>query len=132
MNIRTGYRLTLPREHSRSEDFQAFLHLIHDRYRGWHPVLLVDSDTSHTAQASRDVSVALGVTLLWLPKRSPHLNPMDHLWRYVKGSVLANRQYMAIDELVTHTLDALSRLTPQEALLKAGVLSPNSWLKAIL
>jgi len=22
--------------------------------------------------------------LLWLPKRSPHLNPMDHLWRHGK------------------------------------------------
>ena len=28
--------------------------------------------------------------LLWLPKRSPHLNPMDHLWRDVKQNVCAN------------------------------------------
>jgi hypothetical protein len=42
----------------------------------------------------------------------------------------ADRQHRSIDALVTHTMAYLSSLSPQQALRKAGVLSPNCWLKA--
>lgn len=132
VNLRTGTRLALPRERGRSDDFQALLQLIHHRYRGWRPVLLLDSDTSHTAAASQDLADCYDIDLEWLPKRSPQLNPMDHLWRAVKGDVLANYQYETLDEMVMHVLDYLDSLSPQETLRKAGMLSPDFWLSDII
>src|SRR5205085_7154715 len=46
LNLRTGSRLLLARERQRAADFQAFLRLVQDHYRGWHVALLLDEDPS--------------------------------------------------------------------------------------
>jgi transposase len=132
LNIRTGHRLRLVRKHQRGEDFAAMLELIHGGYRSWKVVLLLDEDRSHTAGASRALAAQHHIDLEWLPKRSPHLNPMDHLWRYPKGVALANRQEASIEDLVKHALRALDSLSNTDALTKAGLLSPTCWLRSIL
>ena len=64
-----------------------------------------------------------------LPKRSPHLNPMDHLWRHGKGVISANWQYDTIEALVQAFVTYLAGLSPRQALRKAGILSEDFWLK---
>jgi hypothetical protein len=130
MNLRTGTRLFLPREKGRSGDFQAFLGEVRSDYRGWHVALLLDEDPSHTAKAS--LRQAEGMTLLWLPKRSPKLNPMDTLWGQGKDVISANKQYATIDEQEDRFLAHLRSLRNQAALHTSGVLSKKFWLKAAL
>jgi DDE superfamily endonuclease len=130
MNLRTGTRLFVPREKGRSGDFQAFLGEVRSDYRGWHVALLLDEDPCHTAQVS--LRQAEGMTLLWLPKRSPKLNPMDTLWGQGKDVISANKQYTSIDEQVDRFLEHLRSLTNQEALHTSGVFSKKFWLKAAL
>ena len=55
---------------------------------------LLDEDPSHTAHGSKDLAAELGIRLIWLPKRCPELNGMDHLWGHGKDHILANRQYL--------------------------------------
>jgi transposase len=128
LNVATGTRLLLPREYQRAGDFQAFLRLLRGHYRGWGLVVVLDEDPSHTAKGSLRLARELGVTLWWLPKRSPELNPVDHLWRHGKGEICANRQYGSIDELVRRFSHYLMSLSAEEALRKAGVLSEDFWL----
>jgi transposase len=128
INIHTGHRLFSVRRHGRAADCVAFLAEIRRHYRGWHVALLLDEDSSHTAAASRARAAALGIELLWLPKRSPHLNPMDHLWRHAKQAVCANRQYESIEEEVQRFLGYLEGLTAGQALNKAGVFADDFWL----
>jgi hypothetical protein len=78
MNLRTGTRRRLPRLKGRAGDFQSFLEAIRWHYRGWPVAMWLDEDPSHTAKAS--LRLAEGMTLLWLPKRSPELNPRDTRW----------------------------------------------------
>lgn len=132
LNLRTGRILVLPRERQRSPDFCAFLREVRRCYRGHHVALLLDSDSSHTAQASQRLAAKLDISLLWLPTRAPHLNPMDHLWRDVKQNVCANRQDTSIDALVMRVLRHLQRLPPRAVLRKAGVLSRRFWLRSAL
>ena len=129
VNLETGHRLLLARRHGRGEDFRAFLEEVRRSYRGRHVALLLDEDSSHTAAASRAKAAALGVELLWLPKRSPHLNPMDHLWRHGKEVKLANHQYDSIDGQVEQFIGYLGGLSAAEALVKAGIWSKDFWLK---
>jgi hypothetical protein len=89
--------------------------------------LLLDEDPCHTAKAS--LREAEGMTLLWLPKRSPKLNPMDTLWGQGKDVISANKQYATIDEQVDRFLGHLRSLTNQEALHTSGALSKKFWLK---
>jgi DDE superfamily endonuclease len=132
MNLRTGTRLFLPRGHQRAVDFQAFLRLIHHGYRGWHVALLLDEDPSHTAAGSVDLAAHLDFELLWLPKRSPELNPMDTLWGQAKDAVSANLQYATIEDHVDAFIGHLQGLSAREALQTAGVLSKRFWLRSVL
>jgi hypothetical protein len=132
MNLRTGNRLFLTRQKQRGEDFRAFLDLIHDHYRGWHVALLLDEDPSHTAQGSKSLAERMKMTLLWLPKRAPSLNPMDTLWGQGKDEISANKQYATIGEQVDRFLGFLSGLTDHEALHTAGVFSKRFWLRRTL
>jgi transposase len=92
MNLRTGRRLFLAREHQRAADFQAFLRVVHHCYRGWHVALLLDEDPSHTAKGSVQLADRFDSDRLWLPKRSPQLNPLDTLWGQGKDVISADTQ----------------------------------------
>ncbi len=130
MNLPTGTRLFVPREKGRSVDFQAFAEEVRSAYRGWHVALLLDEDPCHTAKASQPQLA--GMTLLWLPKRSPKLNPMETLWGQGKDVVSANKQYTTIEEHVERFLDQVRGLSNQQALHTAGVLSRKFWLRGAL
>jgi DDE superfamily endonuclease len=132
MNLRTGRRLFLPREHQRAADFQAFLRVVHYYYRGWQVALLLDEDPSHTAKGSVQLAGWFEIDLLWLPKRSPQLNPMDTLWGQGKDIISADKQYTTIEEQVARFLGYLESLSPWEALHTAGVFSKDFWLKSVL
>ena len=130
MNLRTGSRLLVRREKGRSGDFQAFVGEVRSAYRGWHIAMLLDEDSCHTAQAS--LRAVEGMTLLWLPKRSPKSNPMEPLWGEGKDVISANKQYAGIQEQVDRFLRHLRGLSNKEALHKSGVLSKNFWLRGAL
>jgi len=132
MNLVTGSRLFLPREHQRAADFQAFLRVIHHHYRGWYVALLLDEDSSHTAKGSVELAGWFEIELIWLPKRSPKLNPLDTLWGQGKDAISANKQDATIDEQVDRFLRHLEGLSGSEALHTAGVLSRHYWLRKAL
>jgi transposase len=132
LNMVTGHRLFLARRRQRSEDFRAFLEVVRDHYRSWDVWLLLDEDPSHTAAATLACAADLGIELLWLPKRSPHLNPMDHLWRHGKEVKSANHQYDSIDQQAWQFIKYLSSLSRRETLTKAGVRSEDFWLKGVV
>jgi transposase len=128
----TGQLHLVARKTQRGEDFCAFLRHLRAQH---HPrqilVLLLDGDSSHTAKAPTALADDLGIVLLFLPKRCPHLNPVDHLWRSVKKDVCANRQYVDLDDEVDRVVNYLWALSPQEALTKSGILSPHFWLRSL-
>lgn len=132
INLRNSTRLLLAQRYQRADEFQEFLEMVHWYYRNWHVALLLDEDSSHTADESQILAEDLHIDLLWLPNRSPQLNPMDQLWRKAKDDTLGNYQYPSIDVQVKHFLDYIFKLSPRDTLLKAGVLSQKFWLKGAL
>lgn len=129
INILTGHRLFLARKRQKGEDFRAFLPLIRQSYRGWHVALLLDEDPSHTAADSQKLAAALGIRLIWLPKRCPELNGMDHLWGHGKDHLCANKQYEDIDQEASRFIRYLKGLPDHEALRQAGIISQDFWLR---
>lgn len=132
LNLRTGYRLFLPRERQRAVDFQAFLAEVHNSYRGWQVAMLLDEDPSHTAKGSVRLADDFDIELLWLPKRCPELNPMDTLWGQGKDIVCADKQYASLNEQVNRFIRYLGNLSALDALHTAGVHSEDFWLRAVL
>lgn len=132
MNLRTGHRVFLARQHQSAQDFQAFMREVRRHYGGRRIVMLLDADSSHTAAASRKLVRQLDIRMLWLPTRSPELNPMDTLWGQAKDVVCVNTQYADIDEQVDAFMTHLNSLSNREVLATSGVMSKHFWLKRSL
>lgn len=128
LNIRSGDVVLLITEEWVQETHQAFLRMIRAHWRGWHIVVFEDRGSPHTAEASQELAADWGMELRFLPRATPELNAMDHLWRHVKGCALANRETRSIDESADQACRYILDLSPRERLQKAGVLSGNFWL----
>lgn len=128
LQLRTGRMLFLEQTRKRAQEFQEFLDFIREHYHGWPVALLLDENPSHTDEATQSLAEDLDIQLLWLPKRSPQLNPLDQLWGHGKRAVCANYQHPAIEDQVYHFIKYYHELSPTDLLLKAGMLSPNFWL----
>ena len=66
--------------------------------RSAHAVLIMDRAGWHT---TAKLKVPRNITIILLPSRSPELNPMENIWRYMRQNWLANRvfeNYQAILE----------------------------------
>lgn len=132
LNLQTGRRITRISSHQRQNDFHAFLRQLRSGRGGKGPlVLLLDQHASHTARASVELARELNITLLWLPTQCPSLNPVEHLWRGLKTDIAANRQFPTIAEQLHHAEAWIQRLSPLQALRKAGLLAPKFWLHSV-
>ena len=47
-------------------------------------VLILDNFSSHTCEYTRERAAELGIELVFLPAGSPHLNPIESLWKSLK------------------------------------------------
>lgn len=129
INLRIGHRVVLRRATARQADHQAFLRLLHRRYRGRRLALLLDKAPCQTTAGSVALAGRLKMELVWLPKQWPELNAMDQLWKGLKKDISANRQYTDVDEQADYAEQWILALSNRRALHKAGILSPKFWLR---
>lgn len=128
LNIWSGAVLLLITDEWVQETHQYFLSMLRAYWRGWQIVLFEDRGSPHTAEESLEMAQTLGIELRFLPKATPELNAMDHLWRYVKGRVLADQPTSSIEASAYGACQAILHMPPHERLRKAGVLSGDFWL----
>ena len=128
VNISTGDLVLLITTEWVQETHQAFLHMIDAHWLGWKKILFEDRGSPHTATQSLATAHQLGIEVRLLPRATPELNAMDHLWRWVKGRGLANQPTRSIDESADQACHYLLAMNPHERLKKAGILSGNFWL----
>jgi hypothetical protein len=105
-------------------------HLRHLRslWRGWNLVPFLDRGSPHTAQASRALARRLGIGVRLLPTACPELNPLEGLWREIKGRAPSNEPTPDLDRSLRRALDHLQGMTGRQRLQTAGVLSGSFWL----
>ena len=108
--------------------FQEHLRHLRSLWRGWNLVLFLDRGSPHTAKASRALAAELGVEVRLLPTACPELNPLEGLWREIKGRVLSNEPTPDLDASLRRALDHLEGMTGRQRLGTAGVLSGAFWL----
>ncbi len=108
--------------------FQEHLRHLKSQWRGWNIVLFLDRGSPHRAKESLRLAKELGIELRWLPIACPELNPVEGLWRHLKGKALANRPTLWMEELMERACQYIQSLSPVERLRKAGILSGNFWL----
>jgi len=86
------------KEISQAVDSQAHAVLILDR-AGWH--------------VTPKLEVPDNITLLFLPPRSPELNPMENIWQFIRDNWLSNRIFASYEDIVDHCCEAWNKLVNQ-------------------
>jgi transposase len=140
LNVQTGELVQVVRERSRGDDIAALC----AELGAGHPfaqdpitapppsvsrLLVLDNAPPHHTHRARDAAAAAGLTLVYLPFRSPELNPIEDLWRALKAKVAANRCYPSVDELAARATAWLATLTATDRLRLTGLLSSKfDWL----
>jgi transposase len=129
LNVATGELVCVSRERGRGEDAAAGVAALASRRPEVPKLLIWDNAPSHHTRLVRDTAASAGITLGWLPFRSPELNPCEDLWRRLKAVVAANRAYPSVDELAARATTWLGDLTPTDVLRLAGLRSSKfDWL----
>ena len=128
LHLRSGNMVLLDQARKRTVEFLEFLDLVAWHYRGFPVAMLLDENSTHTSEESRSLAEDLDIQLMYLPVRSPHLNPLDQIWREGKQTVCANWQQTSIEDQVDYFKGYYQGLSPRERLVKAGMFSPNYWL----
>jgi transposase len=78
--------------------------------RGVNAVLLLDRAGWHT---TANLNVPKNITLIFLPSRSPELNPVEQIWQYIRANWLSNRVFDTYDEIIDAACDAWNRLVAE-------------------
>jgi hypothetical protein len=76
--------------------------------RGAHAVLLLDRAGWHTTDK---LNIPKNMTLIFLPSRSPELNPVENVWQYLRSNWLSNRVFETYDDIIDAACDAWNKLT---------------------
>lgn len=88
-----------------------------------HAALIIDNAGWHTAN---NLKVPANVTLIPLPPYSPELNPMECVWKWIKGRHLSNRCYKNYDEIVECASQGWSDFSNKPEVVKS--LCARSWM----
>jgi transposase len=75
-----------------------------------HAVLLLDRAGWHTTEK---LDVPKNMTLIFLPSRSPELNPVENIWQYLRQNWLSNRVFDTYDAIIDAACDAWRKLVAQ-------------------
>jgi putative transposase len=85
-------------------------------------VVFLDNAPFHRSRGFREAVErwrGRGLEVAYLPRYSPHLNPVESVWRRVKGFLMPRRHYRSVEELRGAVAVAMERLREQ---LGQGVL----------
>ncbi len=129
LNVATGELICLPLLRCRTDDIVSAITELGQVRPEVSKVRIWDNAPPHHPHRVRDAAAAVGITLVFLPFRSPELMPLEELWRGLKHSVAANRCYASLEELVARALIWLTTMSDAERHRRCGLRSSKfEWL----
>jgi transposase len=129
LNVLTGKVVRVVRERSRGEDVAAGLAAFAEPAPDVPRLLVWDNAPPHQTAVARRAAAERGIEVMKLPFRAPELNPLEDLWRSLKGVVAANRVYDSMDRLAERAVGYLDSLSADDVRRLSGLTSSKfNWL----
>lgn len=97
-------------EKMNSENMSRFLEQVRAAHPDEHILMILDGASSHKGQSLKTPD---NMTLLCLPPYSPELNPVEHLWDYVREKACANTFFNKLDDVIQSVNAELTSLASQ-------------------
>ena len=102
----TGAALALP--DANTEAMQLHIDEISRRVApGAQAVLLMDRAGWHTTSM---LDMPANITPIFLPSKSPELNPVENIWQYMRANWLSNRVFETYDAIIEAACEAWNKL----------------------
>lgn len=129
LQVTTGELVHTVRERCRTDEVLAAVAAL-GAVRPEVPKLLIwDNAPPHTPLRVRETAAAAGITIVFLPFRSPELMPLEELWRGLKATVAANRCYASLEDLAARAVAWLDSMSDAERHRRCGLTSSKfAWL----
>ncbi len=95
-----------------TENMSCFLALVSKAHPNDRILMVVDGASSHK---TTKLVVPENMTLLGMPPYSPELNPVEHLWDYVRDKACANTYVSKLDAVILRVNEELAQLASKAA-----------------
>jgi transposase len=129
LQVGTGELVRTVRERCRTDDVLAAVEALGEMRPDVPKLLIWDNAPPHHPHRVRDAARDAGITIAFLPFRSPELMPLEELWRGLKAVVAANRCYASLAELADRAVDWLDTMSDEERRRRCGLHSSKfDWL----
>ena len=89
---------------------------------GSHAVLMLDKAGWHT---TGKLTVPANITLLYLPPKSPELNPTENIWQYLRQTWLSNRVFEGYKDICDACCDVWNKLIAEAG--RIASIATRSW-----
>jgi transposase len=109
-----------------TEGMSIFLHHAARAFEGETCIMILDGAGWHRAHELR---VPQTMRLIQLPPYSPELNPVEHVWSWLRDNVMKNTAFETLDAVVDTLCDGLESLTKRPDLVRS--LTCFSWLNTL-
>lgn len=129
LHVGTGELVCTVRERCRADDVLAAVQRLGAVRPGAPKLLVWDNAPPHQPHRVRNAAAAAGITVAFLPFRSPELMPLEDLWRGLKQTVAANRCYDSLHDLTQRAIAWLDGMSDTDRLRRCGFeASKFDWL----
>ena len=109
-----------------AEGMSIFLMHTAKTFEGEYCIMILDGAGWHRANALR---VPPSIRLLPLPPYSPELNPVEHIWAWLRDNVFKNRVFWTLDQVMDTLCHGLKSLSLMPDLVKS--ITCFEWLNTL-
>ena len=129
LQVATGELVQTERERCRTDDVLVAVAALGVVRPGVPKLLIWDNAPPHKPLRVRDAAQEAGITIAFLPFRSPELMPLEDLWRGLKQTIAANRCYPSLEELAARAVAWLDGMSDEDRRRRCGLhTSKFDWL----
>ena len=120
----TGHTCSIISPVNNTEAMNVFLDLLSIQNNGHNVILILDGAGWHTSHA---LHIPENICLLFLPPYSPELNPVEHIWDYIREQKgFNNCTFESISHVEDNLEAALKQISQETKIIKS--LCNFSWL----
>lgn len=102
-----------------SQVVSFFLQQLSEKNKKKHNVVILDNASYHISQNTKNFPIPENITLFFLPRYSPDLNPIERLWKYLRDNYFNNKFFQDKLDLKLTTFNSLKDLQNKRDLVKS-------------
>lgn len=104
----TGENFSLIFPRADTDTMNIYLDMLSEEYKKYRIILLMDKAGWHTCKR---LKISENIAVIYLPPYSPELNPVEHIWKYIRTNKgFNNNVYPSIEKVESKLCEALKEI----------------------